>query len=219
MRKINVFYATRSKFKQQEIAVIESRCSFNNEKGDQELVGDRFSFIFSDIKTDEPLEVDLETMVRHKALSAYKNLLMPCIVEHAGLIFTEHSVSGYPGGLTQPMMDALGANDFLRRTSASGEKAIARAVIGYCDGMSVQIFVGDTDGVIASEPKGDREFYWDTIFSPDGLGGDTYAQISSDPSRGVFEKMKVSQSFKALRKFLEYRVRRGPNSLFTDFDG
>jgi len=219
VRKINVYYATRSEFKKQEIAAIESACHFTNENGDQELVGTRFNFVFSGVKTDEPLEVNLETMVRHKAVSAYRSLLMPCIVEHAGLIFSEHSASGYPGGLTQPMMDALGAEVFLRRTSAAGEKAIARAVIGYCDGMSVHIFVGDTEGVIASEPRGGREFYWDTIFSPNGLGGDTYAEISSDPSRGVPKKMTVSQSSRALRKYLEYRVKRGPNALFTDFDG
>jgi XTP/dITP diphosphohydrolase len=218
MKLIKIFYATISPFKKQEISEIEKSCRFKDEDGNEELVGSRFKFVFSDVQTDEPLEVDLATMVRHKAVSAYKNLLMPCIVEHAGLILGEHADKGYPGGLTQPMMDALGAEGFVRRTSAAGEKAIARAVFGYCDGLSVHIFTGETEGKIAATPRGSREFYWDTIFEPDGYNGETYAEISADPSRGVREKMKVSQSMKALRKFLEFRVRHKPkNALFTDF--
>jgi XTP/dITP diphosphohydrolase len=218
MNKINIYYATRSEFKQQEIAAIESSFTFRGEDGSEQPVGDRFKFVFSDTKTDEPLEVDLATMVRHKAVSAYKSLLMPCIVEHAGLILQEHASSGYPGGLIQPMMDALEAEDFVRRISAAGERAVARAVIGYCDGMSVHIFTGETEGVIADRPRGSREFYWDTIFAPDGYGGATYAEITADLTRGIPEKMKVSQSWKALRAFLEFRVRKGSNTLFTDFD-
>ena len=84
--------------------------------------------------------------------------------------------------------------------------------------MSVQIFVGETEGTIASEARGDRKFYWDTIFVPDDLGGDTYAEITQDPLRGVPPKMSVSQSYKALKQFLEYRVNKGTNALFTDFD-
>jgi hypothetical protein len=53
---------------------------------------------------------------------------------------------------------------------------------------------------------------------PDGYGGATYAEITADPTRGIPEKMKVSQSWKALRAFLEFRVRKGSNTLFTDFD-
>ncbi|MDD1522266.1 MULTISPECIES: non-canonical purine NTP pyrophosphatase [Bradyrhizobium] len=214
--KIKITYATRSEFKRQEIAAAEKACYFRNEVGDRQLVGDRFEFHFSDIPTDEPLEVDLVKMVRHKAVSAYRALLTPCIVEHAGLIFEQHAATGFPGGLTQPMLDSLGPEEFLRRTSARGERAIARAVVGYCDGMCVKIFVGETAGVIAGEPRGAREFYWDTIFQPDELNGDTYAEVSADPARGVAAKMQVSQSMKALGQFLERRLRDGSNPLFPD---
>ncbi|MCJ2080701.1 non-canonical purine NTP pyrophosphatase [Methylobacterium sp. J-090] len=219
MKKINVYYATKSDFKKQEINCIIRSFDFRNEMGIMQAIGDRFNFVFSDVKTDEPLEVNLETMVRHKAVSAYKNILMPCIVEHAGLIFDAHRTEGYPGGLTQPMMDSLGPDGFLEKSSVSGQKAVARAVIGYCDGMSVRVFVGETEGVIVGSPMGSRDFYWDTIFSPDSFGGETYAQISGDPHRGLIEKMRVSQSLKALQKFLEHRVKIGANSLFSDFDG
>lgn len=219
-KKILVTYATTSKFKREEIPVILDTINIRLPDGSEAKMGDRFEFCFSDVRTDEPLEVDLGRMVHHKAISAYRALLMPCIVEHAGIIFEKDIAKGFPGGLTQPMMDSLEAEGFLSRTSAGGEPAIARAVIGYCDGMSVEIFTGDTKGVMADRPKGGREFYWDTIFSPDGYGGRTYAEITSDPALGVPEKMKISQSAAALKVFAESRLKRGPGTLFNQhFDG
>jgi XTP/dITP diphosphohydrolase len=215
MNKISIVYATRSEFKRQEIRVVMSASDFIDKDNMTRKVGDRFDIQFSDVPTDEPLEIDLDAMVRHKAVSAYRGLLMPCIVEHAGLILKEHETSGFPGGLTQPMWDALGAEGFLRRTGGAGEPAIARAVVGYCDGMGVYTFVGETVGVIAAEPRGSREFYWDTVFSPAEFKGKTYAELSGDPKLGIKEKMKVSQSFKALRSFLELRAKRGEADLFA----
>lgn len=219
MRKINVYYATRSPFKTEEVDAILVASMFRNEHGADRPISERFHFIISNVATDEPLEVDLAAMVRHKAVSAYKKILMPCIVEHAGLILESHLDTGFPGGLTQPMMDSLGAEAFVQRMSAAGEKAVARAIVGYCDGMSVHLFSGETRGTISRVPRGDRKFYWDTVFCPVEFGGETYAEVSGDPDRGVVQKMTVSQSLKALRQFLEFRVRKGANSLFTDFDG
>jgi XTP/dITP diphosphohydrolase len=215
MKKIDVVYATRSEFKRQEIAVVLSSGEFTDKDYVVRKIGDRFDVKFSNISTDEPLEIDLEAMVHHKAISAYRALLMPCIVEHAGIILKRHLDKGFPGGLTQPMWDSLGGENFLQRTGAAGEAAIARAVIGYCDGMKVTTFVGETEGVVADKPRGSRNFYWDTVFCPTEFGGRTYAEISGDPSRGVAEKMKVSQSFKAFRAFLEQRARVGQAELFS----
>lgn len=215
MKKISIFYATRSEFKRQEIRIVLSTSEFTDNDNVVRKVGDRFDIRFSDVPTDEPLEIDLKAMVKHKAVSAYRGLLMPCIVEHAGLIMKTHKTSGFPGGLTQPMWDALGAEGFLKRTGSAGEAAIARAVFGYCDGMGVDTFVGETEGSIATEPRGSRDFYWDTVFCPNEFGGKTYAEISGDPSLGIKEKMKISQSFKALRKFLERRAKKGEGDLFS----
>jgi inosine/xanthosine triphosphate pyrophosphatase family protein len=83
--------------------------------------------------------------------------------------------------------------------------------------MSVEVFVGETEGTITNLARGAREFYWDTIFSPDTHPGLTYAEICADLAMGVREKMKVSQSMRAVRKLAEYRARRGANSLFANF--
>jgi XTP/dITP diphosphohydrolase len=78
----------------------------------------------------------LEKMVRFKVESAYRAVLVPCIVEHAGLVLEGYETASFPGGLTQPMWDA-----------------------GYCDGMNIDTFVGETKGTLSPTPRGNRAFW------------------------------------------------------------
>lgn len=214
MTKKIVTYVSSSSYKKQEVEILCATGTFNANGSDQSI-GEHFEFRFSSAKTDEPLEINLVEMVSHKAKSAYRALLMPCIVEHAGLILKDNYEAGFPGGLTQPMWDALGPDEFLRRTGAAGESAVARAVIGYCDGMSIATFVGETEGVLSDRPCGERAFYWDTIFCPIELGSQSYAEIVSDPDKGLPLKMTVSQSYRALRQYLSQRYSDNRAGLFA----
>lgn len=214
MKKRSIFYATRSKFKDEELSII-SKLDFVNEFGENCRIGDLIDFHVSDIPTEEPLEIDLEQMVRHKARSAYKRILAPCIVEHAGLILEKNECSGFPGGLTQPMWDALGPDGFLDRIGCGGERAIARAVVGYCDGMSIHTFIGETKGQLAKHPTKGRGFYWDVIFKPDDdQPGKTYAEIA-DEDGGLKAKLEISQSTKAIRNFAKFLSAQSGDFLFN----
>lgn len=159
-------------------------------------------FEFRRVPTSEPLLCDLSEMVHAKAISAYQAVRVPCVVEHAGLILQGYEAQHYPGGLTQPMWDALGAEKFVRSCASLSDKAIARAVFGYCDGASVRTFVGDTTGTLKAAPTGTREFYWDTVFCPEGFDGKTYAEIAD---ASLLRKLSVSQSIKALRQLVAHR--------------
>lgn len=211
--KIEIVYSTTSQHKKAEIDEACASALVQMPGGNSLRVGELFQFIFRDGAPVEPLERDLEQMVRHKCISAYRNLLVPCIVEHAGLIFDDHLLENYPGGLTQPMWDALGAENFILETRGDGRRATALAVIGYCDGLNVRCFRGETRGTLVAKPRGKREFYWDTVFMPENETL-TYAKISSDPSLGLKRKIALSQSIKALLAFLAYRIASGPAILF-----
>ena len=204
MKPFTIFYATRNRFKTEELAIISAEMDISDGSGTKRKIGEIVEFRVSDIPTDEPLEIDLVTMVRHKVKSAYRTLLAPCIVEHAGLILEKHLSAGFPGGLTQPMWDSLSVDEFLARTSAAGERVIARSVVGYCDGMRVTTFEGETSGVLATGAKGSRNFYWDLIFCPDGGGGKTYAELVDSGPGGLKHKLQLSQSTKALSSFVTY---------------
>ena len=193
---------TSSKFK------IEENLKFCNLfKINDKPIKDLIKFNFNSLAIKETLEPDLKLMVTNEVLQAYLKVKVPCIVEHAGLIFREKEDQNYPGGLTKAMWNTLG-EDFSELTGMAGKPVIARAVIAYCDGHRIHTFTGETLGTLSPTPKGDRSFYWDTVFIPDDpldteLQGKTYSEIVE--SRGVEYKIeKLSQSSKAMKKFCEH---------------
>ncbi|MDP9334286.1 MAG: hypothetical protein M3Q30_13410 [Actinomycetota bacterium] len=178
--------------------------------GDSTPVRDLFEFDVRQVGIKETLEIDLETLVRAEVGAAYQQIRVPCVVEHAGLVFADRVSTGYPGGLTKPMWDSLG-DDFIEETHSAGRAALARAVVGYCDGTATHIFRGETEGSIADAPRGDRKFYWDTIFMPATEGNRTYAELVADGDLGLRHKvLDLSQSTKAMLAFLEWRRHNRP---------
>jgi XTP/dITP diphosphohydrolase len=208
MSRIDITYVTSSSFKIEENGVF--RTNWRLKSG--ERVDEIFKFDLRPVAIAEVLEISIEKMVRQEVKAAYSRLRVPCIVEHAGLIFANYKDQDYPGGLTKPMWNALGAA-FIDETHSAGRSAIARAVVAYCDGQSTFTFEGETTGKIASVPRGDRSFYWDTVFIPhdDNPRELTYAEIVADPNMGLAHKiLKQSQSSRAMAAFLEWRLTHRP---------
>lgn len=200
--KPKVVYCTSSEYKIEEW---KNARSLDFEPG--KTFDSMIEFVFRKADIREPLLCDLCEMVRAKAISAYQAVRVPCVVEHGGLILSGYESENYPGGLTQPMWDALGAEKFVAGCAVLSETATARAVIGYCDGASVITFVGDTRGALRKTAAGDRAFYWDPVFCPDGFGGKSYAEIADN---NLLKKLEISQSIKALRKFVKHRQENDP---------
>lgn len=209
MSKIEVVFVTSSEYKKAENEVLQNECTLE----DGQTVRDLFEFDIRQVPIKEILEVKISQMVRIEVVQAYSKIRVPCIVEHAGLIFEgyEH----YPGGLTKPMWNVLG-DKFIQETHSANRKGKAMAVVAYCDGQQVHTFEGETEGMISDSPRGSRDFYWDTIFIPNdpsgNAGSKTYAEIVDDPTLGLKHKMtKLSQSARALLKFLEFRLTNAPS--------
>ncbi|TKB75026.1 MAG: hypothetical protein E8D46_03795 [Nitrospira sp.] len=215
-KRTKIVYVTSSRFKEEENKVFVANCKLANGTP----VKDLFEFDIRKVPITEMLEVDLHVMVQAEVTNAYSQIKVPCIVEHAGLIFQDYTDMSYPGGLTKPMWNALGEK-FIEETHSSGRRATARAVVAYCDGKSVRTFTGETKGTLAEHPRGAREFYWDTVFIPDDSSGKpgtkTYAEIVEDPDLGLkYKIMKLSQSAKAMLAFLKFLREEGPPSLWKD---
>jgi XTP/dITP diphosphohydrolase len=212
--KRTIVYVTASPFKQEENRVFFSDCALDDATPIHAVI----DFEFREKPVLQILEVDIEKMVTEGVAKAYSEIRVPCIVEYAGLIFEKYLSDSYPGGLTKAMWNALG-DKFLSETNSTGIRAVARAVIGYCDGKRVHTFVGETWGRLADRPRGDREFYWDTVFIPDNPDGSegncTYSEIVADPARGLKHKMQMlSQSAKAMRKLVAFVRDRTENGLW-----
>jgi XTP/dITP diphosphohydrolase len=190
-------YVTSSPHKRQEFAFVLDLTLDNTGRS----IRENFHVDFQEVSIKETLSIDLHEMVRQEVLEAYDRVLTPCFVEHAGLIFSDHADVGYPGGLTKPMWTALGPS-FLEETHSANRQAKARAVVAYCDGMSVTTFAADTEGILADHPRGSSEFYWDTVFIPEGTDK-TYAELVDENGLG-HKVQKYSQSAKALKRMFEH---------------
>lgn len=143
----------------------------------------------------EVLAPDINTIVRQKALDAYKYLAVPCVVEHSGL-FMKGLQGRLPGGLGQIIWDAIGDQmcGFLQK--GESREAIATSLIGYCDGRSVRIYIGETHGRVAKRSRGQYAFNWDLIFIPEG-SKQTYGEM------GPKKKRATSPTVKAWKEFLK----------------
>jgi inosine/xanthosine triphosphate pyrophosphatase family protein len=208
-----IVYVTANEHKKDENRIFREMDFDNRRK-----ISDVVEFHIQAVPIKETLEVDIGAMVKDEAADAYRNVRVPCIVEHAGLVFEDYEDAQYPGGLTKPMWNALGEH-FVEETNAAGRRAIARAVVAYCDGTKVLTFVGERRGKIANTPRGSREFYWDTIFVPDSdeieLERMTYAEIVDSDEYGLEYKVKnLSQSTAAMRGFVEHVAETAPPRLW-----
>lgn len=146
-------------------------------------------------KIEELQTTDTYKMVNDKVLRAYKIVGRPIFVEHTGL-YLEY-INDLPGGLTQIFWDSLEADKFSELFGKSeNTKAVAKTVIGYCDGKKIHYFEGKVNGEISSEPRGNRDFQWDCVFIPDGYHK-TFAELGE-------EKNKISMRRKALDLFSKY---------------
>lgn len=110
---------------------------------------------------------DLHQLVSDKLMSAFKLIGKPVFVEHSGLFI--NSLNGFPGGLTQTFWNRLHAVRFSELIGTLDDpSAVARSVIGYCDGRKRHFFEGKVTGRISREPAGSEGFEWDNVCIPDG---------------------------------------------------
>ena len=150
-----------------------------------------------DIVTFDIVEImsfELETIVRDKVLKAYKKFGLPCAVEHGALNIA--SLNGLPGGISKVVWDKIGDKICQLLPISEPRVAIAKSVVGYCDGKKIHLFTGETKGQITETSRGDRKFQWDPIFIPEGMS-ETYAEL------GLDKKKSFSQGTKAWQKLIE----------------
>ncbi|WP_437290644.1 non-canonical purine NTP pyrophosphatase [Sorangium sp. So ce406] len=140
----------------------------------------------------EVLSSDLDTVVREKAIAAYRVALVPLFVEHGGL-FIEH-LNGFPGPLVKPFWERL--QDRICSLIPPGLSRAARVVqkVCYCDGRTLRVYTGTVPGEIACERRGECGTDWEPMFVPAGHT-ETLGQMPRE------ERLRCSASAEALRVF------------------
>ncbi len=176
-----IYFVTTNEYKKEEVVN-----AFKGANIELEVVS---------LQISELMDLDLEVIVKDKLLKAYKKFGLPCAVEH-GAIHID-ALNRLPGGISKVVWDSVG--DKICKFIQPGESrnAIARSLVGYCDGKKMYFFSGETKGTIAEKSRGDRKFQWDPIFIPEGSTS-TYAEL------GLPEKGKFSQATKAWKELINF---------------
>ncbi|TWI53717.1 XTP/dITP diphosphohydrolase [Pseudomonas duriflava] len=148
-----------------------------------------------EVKLEELQTEDVQRLVSDKLLKAFQLIGKPVFVEHTGLYIK--SLNDFPAGLTQLFWDKLQAERF---TTIIGNlddpSAVAKTLIGYCDGRKKYFFEGETSGRITEQPAGDPNLEWDCVFMPAGVDK-TLAELGT-------ERLKYSMRCKALEAFANF---------------
>lgn len=127
-------------------------------------------------KITEILDMDLEKVIRAKALAAYSATRVPVIVEHGALSID--ALNGLPGALVKPFWESLDTR-LCEVVPAGNRVARARSALCYCDGRERHVLFAETEGEIAPSARGTGGFHWDPIFIPKGETR-TFAEMTLD---------------------------------------
>jgi len=141
---------------------------------------------------EEIQSLDLEEIAKAKAERAFELIHKPLFVDDVGLYV--EAWNGFPGPFIKYLRESVGNDGILRMMKdETNRHLIAKAVIGFHNGKEILTFTGEVQGILATEPKGERGWGWDPIFIP-AHTDKTYAELT------VEEKNAISHRRVALEK-------------------
>jgi len=130
-----------------------------------------------DLDLPEIQALDVAEVARYKAQAAFAHAGRPVIVEDTGLYLD--ALGGLPGALVRWFLATVGPAGICALLPPGADRsARARTAVAFCDGGTVDVFVGETAGTITTAPRGDGGFGWDPIFRPSG-GSGTFAEMDA----------------------------------------
>jgi non-canonical purine NTP pyrophosphatase (RdgB/HAM1 family) len=138
----------------------------------------------------------VEEITRYKVETAKSKGYSRLIVEDVSLGFDE--LGNFPGPYVRWLLEAAGGTGLAAIAYAlTNRTAKAQCCVGYWDGSSIKMFLGETAGEILVTPRGQRHFGWDAWFQPAGQPK-TFAEMTDD------EKDALSHRGRAYRKLAEH---------------
>ncbi|EKD86281.1 MAG: hypothetical protein ACD_37C00378G0003 [uncultured bacterium] len=151
------------------------------------------------IELDEIQELDLEKIALHKLNQAFDIVKGPVIIDDVSVEI--EAWNSFPGPLIKWLLKAGDGGDASTLLKMLGgeknRKAKARLAVGFHDGKKAHIFIGEVEGTISKQIRGENGFGWDPVFIP--LGHEmTFAEM---PEK---EKDAISHRGRALKKFSDF---------------
>ncbi len=146
----------------------------------------------------EMQSLDIDEIVRHKAMQAYEILRKPILVEDTALQF-EALGGKLPGTLIKWFLEELKDEGLCRLLDGRSRNATAITTYAFHDGDEIHIFKAEVQGIYADHPRVIRPLGWATPFIPNG-STKTWSEMDLDE----YEKSAMRNiALPKLRAFLE----------------
>ena len=153
----------------------------------QRLMPAEFGLVAQDIDLDEIQTLDMDALIRDKALRAFEVVGTPIIVEDiaAGL----DSLGGLPGPFIKFFEKTLGNDALFQLAKDSEEPATVRCAAAYYDGQKFIIVHSAVQGTVVPA-RGTNGFGFDACFVPAGQAK-TYGEMTSAEKDAVSHRAKA----------------------------
>ena len=157
-----------------------------------------FPIIHKSVDLTEIQSLDLVAIVEHKAREAYQHVRSPVLIEDASLRFL--ALGGLPGPLIKWFLTELGTDGLCHLLDNYPDRS-ALTEVQFClyDGQSFQTFANAQKGAIASAPRGNGGFGWDSIFIPDGYQK-TWAEMTDEDAQATSLRKTALKKLEAYLK-------------------
>ena len=138
----------------------------------------------------------VEEISRYKLEVARTKGYERLIVEDVSLGF--HELGNFPGPYVKWLLEAAGGKGLAAIAYALNNRAaLAQCCVAYWDGTEAHLFLGECEGDVLVEPRGDQHFGWDAWFQPRGSDR-TFAEMAAE------EKDRISHRGRAYQQLAEH---------------
>lgn len=151
------------------------------------------------VTVDEVQHIEMEAIVRDKALKAYQRVRRPVLVEHSGL--SMKVLNGLPRGLNRQFWEKLQDRVCDLGVALGDSSAEILVSLALCDGRRIYTWHVSRPGKLASKPASVGTFHLDQVFIPNGATV-TLAEMSET------ERDRVSQRRYAVDESITELLRR-----------
>ena len=152
---------------------------------------------YKELRSDNPEEI-----AKDAAKTLANKLKKPIVVEDSGLFIK--ALNDFPGTCSKYIHKRIGLKGILKLMENINDRTCCyKSAIGYCKPDNQPIsFLGEEQGKISNETKGNNGFGHDPIFIPEN-NDKTYGEIKNCENLKRFRKLAVEK----LKKYLEKEVK------------
>jgi len=164
------------------------------------ILGDKITINHTKLEYKEMRSDNPEEIARDSAKMLADKLNKPVVVEDSGLFIK--SLNDFPGTCSAYIHKRIELKGILKiMENIQNRTASYKSAVAYCEPKKEPIsFLGEEQGAIAKEEKGNFGFGHDPIFIPEG-SKKTYGEIEKCESIKRFRKFAIDK----LKKYLEER--------------